>query len=532
MDQFTLLLTLVLGALITVPVAQRLGLPAPVLMTLLGGVLALLPFVPNVEIPPEFILPLVLPPLLYAAVQRTSWRQFAHNVRPILLLAVALVFVTTAAVAATVHAVVPGLPLAAAVVLGALVAPPDPIAATSIAGSLGLPRRLVSILEGEGLFNDVTAIVLYHVAIAATVSGSFSVAGAAGLLALSTVVALAVGFGLGWAAERLMRLLDDPTLKIGCTLLVPFAAYVLADELKGSGVLAVLVTALYLSEYATDPDDVLGRLAERSFWDVVDTLVTGIAFGLIGLELHTVVASGDFDGALVGAAAAVVGVVVGVRLLWLLPAAALAQRLHQRGGHPDEDEEIPTTWRETVVMWWSGMRGVASVALVLAIPVTVEGGGPFPHRGDLLFIAFAVVLATLFCQGLTLPWLVRRLDVAADAEAERRLERQLALRAAKAARARLAEIEQVQELPEEMAEQLQRAAYGIATRLYPDLVDEDRREAHAQRLERLRTGRKITGELLSAARHELLAARSEGYDPEIVDRVLRHLDVRALPGAV
>ncbi|GAA2140864.1 Na+/H+ antiporter [Streptomyces synnematoformans] len=414
--------------------------------------------------------------------------------------------------------------------LGALVAPPDPIAATSVAGSLGLPRRLVSIPEGEGLFNDVTAIVLYHVAIAAAVTGTFSVTGAAGMLALSAVVALAVGFALGWATERLMRLLDDPTLKIGCTLPVPFAAYLVADESEGSGVLAVLVTALYLSEHATDADDVLGRLAERSFWDVVDTLVTGIAFGLIGLELHAVVGSGDLDGALVGAAAAVVGVVVGVRLLWLLPASWLAQRLHRRGGHPDEAEEIPTTWRETVVMWWAGMRGVASVALVLAIPVEADGGGPFPHRGDLLFLTFAVVLATLVCQGLTLPRLVKRLGVSADTEAERRLERRLALRAAKAARARLAEIEQVQELPEDSAEQLQRAAYGIATRLYPDLVDEDRREAHARRLERLRTGREISAELLSAARHELLAARSEGCDPEIVDRVLRQLDVRSVRG--
>ncbi len=311
-------------------------------------------------------------------------------------------------------------------------------------------------------------------------------------LPLAAAVALAVGFALGWAAERLMRLLDDPTLKIGCTLLVPFAAYLVADEFEGSGVLAVLVTALYLSEHATDADDVFGRLAERSFWDVVDTLVTGIAFGLIGLELHAVVGSGDLDGAPVG---------------------------------------VPTTWRETVVMWWAGMRGkVASVALVPAIPVEVDGGGLFPHRGDLLFLTFAVVLATLVCQGLTLPRLVKRLGVSADTEAERRLERRLALRAAKAARARLAEIEQVQELPEDIAEQLQRAAYGIATWLYPDLVDEERREARARRLERLRTGREISAELLSAARHELLAARSEGCDPEIVDRVLRQLDVRSVRG--
>ena len=188
MDQLALLFVLLLGALVSVPVGDRVGLPAPVLMTLLGIVLALLEFVPNVDVPPDLILPLLLPPLLYAAVRRTSWRQFAANFRPILLLAVALVFVTTVCVAAVAQAIVPGLPIAAAVALGALVAPPDPVAATAVAGQLGLPRRLVSILEGEGLFNDVTAIVLYHVAITAAVSGEFTAGEAVVELVLSAVV--------------------------------------------------------------------------------------------------------------------------------------------------------------------------------------------------------------------------------------------------------------------------------------------------------------------------------------------------------
>ncbi len=204
-------------------------------MTLAGVAMAFMPFVPNVDIPPEIILPALLPPLLYATVQRTSWRQFAANRRPIFLLAVALVFVTTAAVAAVANAIVPGLPIAAAVALGALVAPPDPVAATAVAGSVGLPRRLVSILEGEGLFNDVTAIVLYHVAIAAAVSGTFSLPEAFGLLVLSAVVAVAVGLALGWVTIKLMNLLGDATLQVGLTLLVPFVAYVLAEELEGSG---------------------------------------------------------------------------------------------------------------------------------------------------------------------------------------------------------------------------------------------------------------------------------------------------------
>ncbi|MGP4002823.1 Na+/H+ antiporter [Streptomyces sp. 8N706] len=530
MDQLALLFVLLLGAVVTVPVGDRLGLPAPVLMTLGGVVLALLPFVPNVDIPPAYILPLVLPPVLYASVQRTSWRQFAANKRAIFLLAVALVFVTTAAVAAVAHAVVPGLPIAAAVVLGALVAPPDPVAATAVAGSLGLPRRMVSILEGEGLFNDVTAIVIYHVALAAAISGTFSVPRAAGALVLSAVVAVAVGFALGWAANKLIGLLGDHTLQIGLTLLVPFVSYVLAEEFGGSGVLAVLTTALFLAEYAVDADDVLGRLAGNTFWSVVDTLVTGVAFGLIGLELHHLfgTVSGRW-GQLLGASAAVVGVVVAVRLLWLLPAARIARRMHRRG---DIAEDIPMTWRETVVMWWAGMRGVASVALALAIPLTIDGGRPFPAREEILFIAFAVVLATLVLQGLTLPWLVKRLDVRADTDAEREHERQLALRVAKAAKRRLREIEQVEDVPEELSEQLLRRAYEIGIRISPDIVDDERRETQHKRMARLRRVQRIQAEMLSAARHEVLAARSEpGADPEVVDRVLHQLDVRSLRGA-
>jgi CPA1 family monovalent cation:H+ antiporter len=526
-DQLALLFIVLLGAVITVPLGERLGLPAPVLMTLLGIGLTLLDFVPNVDIPPGLILPLLLPPLLYAAVRRTSWRQFAANKRPIFLLAVALVFVTTFCVAAVSHSIVPGLSVAAAVALGALVAPPDPVAATAVAGQLGLPRRLVSILEGEGLFNDVTAIVLYHVAIAAAVSGEFS-AWRAGLdLVLSAVVAVAVGLAIGWAANRLLGLLGDATLQIGLTLLVPFASYVLAEELHGSGVLSVLTTALFLSEYAADADDVLTRLAGHTVWEVVETLVTGIAFGLVGLELHNALrtASGRW-GELLGWAGVVVGVLVAVRLLWLLPATWLTRRLHARR---DREEDIPMTWRETVVMWWSGMRGVASVALVLAIPLKTDSGAPFPDRDEIIFIAFGVIIATLVLQGLTLPWLVRRLGVRADAEREKAFEEELAGRAARAARRRLREIEAVEDLPEEMSEQLLRRAFDIGLRISPQMGEEERRAGHDKRVRRLKRTRQIHNEMLSAARHEVLAARSEpGADPEIVDRVLRHLDVRSL----
>ncbi|WP_378788234.1 Na+/H+ antiporter [Nonomuraea fastidiosa] len=527
MDQLVLLMLVLLGALLMVPLGDRLGLPPPVLMTLLGILMAVLPFVPNVDVPPGIVLPLLLPPLLYAAVQRTSWRQFAANWQPIFLLAVALVFVTTAAVAAVAHALVPGLPLAAAVALGALVAPPDPVAATAVAGRLGLPRRMVSLLEGEGLFNDVTAIVLYHVAIAAAVTGTFSWPGALTELVLSAVVAVVVGLALGWVGGRLMEWLGDATLRVGVSLLVPFVSYALADELHGSGVLAVLTTSFYLSERMADADDVLGRFASTTFWQVVDTLVVGVAFGLIGLELHAVFGTVHGQvGEVLWWSAAVVGVVVLVRLVWLLPAAWLAKKT--RGpGH--EDTEIPLSWRETVVMWWSGMRGVASVALALAIPLQTESGQAFPQRPIIVFIAFAVILTTLIVQGMSLPWLVNRLGVKADTAAERALERRLATEAAKAAKRRLREINEAEELPEEVLEALKRRLMDMNVRLSPEAADEERREAYEQRVRRLKLLRRVQGEMMSAARQAVLEARRDpNTDPAIISRILRQLDARSL----
>jgi len=197
----------------------------------------------------------------------------------------------------------------------------------------------------------------------------------------------------------------------------------------------------------------------------------------------------------------------------------------------DYDEDIPMSWRETLIMWWAGMRGVASVALALAIPYAIDGGNDFPARDDILFIAFAVVLSTLIIQGLTLPWLVRRLRVRADTDAVDALERELALRVIKASKRRLKEILEVEEVPDEVSEQLARRAHDIGARIAPEIVDDERRELFEKRIARMKKVQRIQGEMLSAARHEVLAARSEpGADPEVVDRVLRHLDMRSLRG--
>jgi len=287
--------------------------------------------------------------------------------------------VTTAAVAAVANAMIPGLPLAGAVALGALVAPPDPVAATAVAGTLRLPRRLVSILEGEGLFNDVTSLVLYQVAVAAVVGGSFSPGHAAGVFALSAVVGVGIGFAVGFAARLLLGRLDEPNLQTVLTLLVPFMAYVVADQLHGSGVLAVLTVAFYLGSVAEDADNVVGRLTGRSFWDVVDLVVTGLAFGVIGLEMWEIFHGlhGDWS-RLLWEAGAVVLVLVVVRGLWLFPVAALARLLHR--ALPTTGETQTPDKRETVVVWWAGMRGVVTIALALALPLTTDDDGAFPER--------------------------------------------------------------------------------------------------------------------------------------------------------
>lgn len=524
MDQLTILFVIFLATIFSVPVGRRIGLPSPVLMTLFGAAMALLPQVPNPNIEPDLILPLVLPPLLFAAARRTHWRQFRASWRTVLLLAVLLVLVTTAAVAGVFHLLNPGLPIGAAVLLGALISPPDPVAATAVAGDLSLPRRLINTLETEGLFNDVTAVVIYVDAVGSVVSHHFSAAGALGELALSAAIALAVGLGLGWFSIRAMGVLGDATLQVGLSLLIPYAVYEVADRLHGSGVLAVLVYGLYLSD-KVDADDVAYRLVGTAFWDIVELLVTGFAFGLIGQELYVVVKEvGDAWSSLLGDALTVLAVVVLTRLLWLLPAAWLANRLTRRRDTGDK----PVSWRETVVMWWAGMRGVVTVALALAIPLTVNGGAAFPGRDEILFTAFAVVLFTLVVQGLTLPVLTRLLKVGADDHAQREAERRLWYRVAKAELRQLNEAAEAGDVPEDLYERLSSRRAGRLAQAFPDAVDEELRTHVSQRFGEAKLLHRLDQEMIAAGRRELQAARSEpGMDPELVDRVMRRLDLRS-----
>lgn len=522
MNQLTLLFAVLLATIVSVPAGRRVALPSPVLMTIFGVVLALVPGIPAPNLAPGLILPLVLPPLLFAAARRSHWRQFHRTWRAIVLLAVALVLVSTAVVAVVYSRLDPGLPTAAAVLLGALISPPDPVAASAVAADLSLPRRLINTLESEGLFNDVTAIVVYGVALDAVLTGHFSAPGALGRFALSAVIAVVVGLGTGWASDRAITVLDDATLQVSLSLLVPFAAYVLAEHLHGSGVLAVLLCGLYLSDRA-DADDVAYRLVGGAFWDIVELLVTGFAFGLIGQELGAVItAVGPGWVRLIGEAMVIVGAVLLVRLLWLLPAAWLSRRLTPGG----DADDAPFTWRETVVMWWAGMRGVATVALALAIPLTVHGGAPFPGRNQILFTAFTVVLFTLLVQGLTLPLLVRFIGISADDQAQREAERHLWFRVEQAQLRYLDEITESEEVPDELYERLAARQQARLAQLGSAPAD----ASHADSRRRLAQGRRLRDldqRMLAAGRREMAAARAEpDANPELVDRVMRQLDLR------
>ncbi|WP_458687830.1 Na+/H+ antiporter [Nocardia tengchongensis] len=521
--QLELIFAVLFATILAQPLGRRLGQAPAVLMTAFGVVLALIPQVPSVQIDPKLILPLVLPPLLYAAARRTSWRQFAENWAAISLRAVVLVIVTTVAVAWAFHLWYPGIPLGAAVALGALVAPPDPVAVSALAGKLGLPRRLVAVLEGEGLFNDVTAIVLYTAAIQAVMSGSFSAWRAALDFGVSALVGTVVGLLFGWAGSKLMHRLDEAPWRVALGLLLPFAAYGFSESRGGSAVLAVLVCSLYLTDAANDFGDSDYRLVGDSFWQITEMLVTGFAFGLIGLELSTVLRDAGPDWPrFLGSAAVVVAVVVGLRLIWLLTTTAIFQSWWRT-----RDRDEPYTWRETVVTWWAGMRGVATVALALAIPFSTDAGRPFPGRTEILFTAFAVVLFTLLLQGPTLPAVVRATGVRADLGAERVIERELWTRVLQAELARLEEISRTEHLPEEVYDRLRSGFERRLAHADPEAADENARMATDRALAFTAKMRAISNDVLEAGRAEALAARREpGVPPDVVDRVMRRLDLR------
>jgi CPA1 family monovalent cation:H+ antiporter len=404
-----LLVAVVLGV---ASVSNRLSAPYPILLVIVGLVLAAIPGLPEIRIEPDLVFLVFLPPILWAAAYFTSFRDFRANARPILLLAVGLVLATTAAVACVAHALLPGLGWAAAAALGAIVSPPDAVSATAIAGRLGLPRRVVTILEGESLVNDAMALVLYHAAVAAVVAGSFSFGSAVGELLLATSLGVGIGLAVGALACAAARITEDSFADIAITLLAPYVAWVLAERFHGSGVLACVAGGLYSRRHLDAFLAPLTRLQAHSVWTMLVYLLNGVIFVLIGLQLRPMqhaIPPGDL-GPLLLCAAAVLGVVIGLRLCWV-PLLAWLPRVVSASLRTRD----PMPPRAAIALiGWIGMRGIVTIAAALALPFTTATGDPLPFRGELVLLSFGVVLGTLLLQGLSLPWLVPRLHLPVD----------------------------------------------------------------------------------------------------------------------
>ena len=438
MEIFEATLALLSLALVLSVVAGRLQAPYPSFLVIGGLAMGFLPIAPGVALEPRLVFTLFLPPVLFAAAYTTSWRDFRDNIRPILALAVVLVALTTYIVAIVADALIPELPLRAAFVLGAIISPPDAAAATAVLSRMKLPERVVTIVEGESLVNDAIALVLYNFAVQLTVAGTFSAAQAALSLAVSVGGSLALGAVLGLAWTALARRLTDPIIAITASFIVAFATYLVAEALNVSGVLAVVTVGLVFAWRAPATLTAEVRLSGASVWGLAIFVLNALAFVLIGLQLPGIVAAlPGYSLIDLGAKAALVALsAIVVRLIWVIGVPFL---LRSFGGA--ETRRKTVNWRESLVIGWSGMRGLVSLAAALALPETIDGGAPFPARAIILFVAFAVILATLVVQGLTLSGLIKLVRIESDggAEAEERLARTEAAIAAIATIDKLAE---------------------------------------------------------------------------------------------
>lgn len=412
----TLVIVLLAAITLLAGAAAGTGIPYPVVLVLGGLVLGVMPGVPTPELDPKLVLVLFLPPLIYASAVQSSVGQLRAAAGPILLLATGLVLATAAAVAGVAVAVA-GLSGAVAFVLGAVLGPTDPVSASAILERVGAPERLVTILEGESLVNDSTAITAYAIALTAVQTGHFSALEGVGKFAYEVVVGTAIGLGVAWITARLGRVVRDVGATLALTLLTPFVAYIPADAAGASGVLAAVAAGLYASVQAPDVTPAATRLQVQSFWQLLVFLLNALLFLLIGMQLPHVLhgIGGGLSLALVGQALAIGATVIVLRLAWMFVVPTVANAL-RRG-----EDSTPARPASRFLLGWSGMRGGVSLALALGLPLTIPAGAPFPDRSQVIFLVYAGVLITLVPAGFSLGPLINRLGLAQGAEYRRRL---------------------------------------------------------------------------------------------------------------
>jgi len=493
--------------------ARVVRVPYPILLVLGGLVLGFLPGMPAVELPPELVLVAFLPPLLYWAGFFASPRDLQADARAISMSAVGLVLATAVAVAVTAHSMVEGMTWPAAFALGAIVSPTDPLAASAIGRRLGVPRRLLTLLEGESLVNDATALVAYRVAVAAAVGGSF-VAWQAGLrFVVGTAGGVAVGLLVGWLVAELRRRLDEPVVEIVVSVFTGYAAYLPAELLGVSGVLAAVTAGLYVGWRAPELASAATRLLGFSFWEVLVYLANAVLFILVGLQLRPILE--ELDGTavaiLVGQGALVSAVVVAVRLGWGFSVPYLVRLIDQRPSQAMR--RVGAKGR--LLLGWSGMRGAVSLAAALALPLD------FPMRNLILFLTFSVIFATLVVQGLTLPTLIRRLNFEQD-DAEEREEIRARLAATHAALDRLDELAGADWTRDDTVERLHGLYEFRRRRLKArgGYLEDDGSEDRSQAYQRL------LRELLQAQRQAIVRLRNQGQiSNDVMHRIERELDL-------
>jgi Na+/H+ antiporter len=519
------LLAVLVVSVLLAGVARRYDVSAPLALVLAGLLAGLIPGLHGIELEPKLVLFVILPPLLWSAGLGSSYVALRRNVRPIGLLAVGLPLATTFAVGIVAYHTVPELTVAAALTLGAIVAPPDAVSAAAIGRRLGLPRRVMTLLGGESLLNDATALTAYKVSLAAAIGTAASWGSGFGTFALAATGGVLVGGALGWLIVAVRSWFEDSLVESAIGLVAPFFIYFVAEEVHGSGVIAVVVAALIIGQRSTRASYAT-RLQDTAVWRAVQFVLESFAFLLIGLQLPTVVAelAGISAAVLAIASAAVLATVIVVRIVWVFAFAYLPRLLSARV-RANEPKPTPA---QVFIVAWAGMRGVVSLAAAFAVPLTTVSGAQFPGRPQLVFLTFVVVVGTLLLHGLTLPWLIKVLDVESDDEARDAMEEAAAqTRAAKAASDRLDDL-----LAEERAQTdvHQRAATvlrGWNTRRQNATWerrlgrgDEEIGESPASAFKRLRL------EMLAAERETFIAERDAGHiDDEVLRSVLHGLDL-------
>ncbi|MBB1092911.1 Na+/H+ antiporter [Rhodopseudomonas pseudopalustris] len=513
---FLILLAVLAG---TALLARRFHVAPAILLLLAGIVLAFIPGMPAIQLPPDLILLLVLPPLIYSASVAMSWREFRSNLRPIGLLAIGCVIFTACAVAVATHYLL-GLSWSVGFLLGAIVAPPDVVAPLAIARKLGLPRRIIVVLEGEGLANDATALILYRFALAAIMTGVFSLPKASGTFAAIMVGELAFGVAVGWLSLRARHYARDPQIEITLSLLTPYIAYWIPEHLGGSGVIATVACGLYISWNGPLLIPAATRLQGIFFWDLVIYLIEGLLFLLTGFQMRAILERSKafpLDD-IVAATLLVATIVIVARFLWVFPASYLPRILSKRLRISDPSPP----WRAVFVVAFTGVRGAVSLATALALPFTLPDGSGFPDRDLILFVAFGVILITVVGLGSTLPAVVMALGVARDGQSEHiaEHENEIAARreALSAALASLDAMTNDRELSDEVVTLL-RARHDIRANQLPASLDD---EAYAVTADE----RALVRELIAAERRFIHAQLRDGkITDEARRRIERDLDL-------